>query len=122
MSKESIRKIIKCPSIPTPLGPYSQAVFANNHLFISGVLGTDADGNFAGDDTILQAKKALENIATILEEIGLKRNNVVKCTVLLTDIKDINAMNEVYREFFKPNFPARTCFQGNKSLHYFSAK
>lgn len=119
MSKESIRKIIKCPSIPTPLGPYSQAVFANNHLYISGVLGTDSDGNFSGDDTITQAKKALENIGTILEEIGLKRNNVVKCTVLLTDIKEIHAMNEVYREFFKPNFPARTCFQGIFKQNFF---
>lgn len=94
--------------------PFSQAVLTNdNTLYISGTLGINPETNELINDNITdQVRQALVNVGYLLEEVGCNYENVVKATVLLADIKDFNAMNEVYKEFFKQgNYPARTAFQ-----------
>jgi 2-iminobutanoate/2-iminopropanoate deaminase len=57
-----------------------------------------------------QARQALENIRASLEANGYSMRDLVKCTVMLADIGEWAAFNEVYRTFFTPPYPARSAF------------
>ena len=106
-----MKKIIATENAPKAVGPYSQAVEANGTLYISGQIPVvPADGSIPG--TIEeQTEQVLRNIGAILSEAGLGYGNVVKTTVLLGDIADFKAMNEVYAGFFTEDKPARACYQ-----------
>ena len=107
-----MKEILNSEKAPAAIGPYSQAVAANGIIFVSGQLPIDpATGAFAGDDIASQTRQALTNIQEILNSRGLSMENVVKTTVLLKDIGDFAAMNEVYAEFFTAGCPARAAFQ-----------
>ena len=106
-----MNKIIHTPNAPAAIGPYSQAVQAGNMLFVSGQIPIDpATSSFAGEDIVTQSRQSLTNVKNILEAAGYALTDVVKTTVLLSDIADFAAMNAVYGEFFKENCPARACF------------
>ncbi len=97
---------------PKAIGPYSQAVATGNTLYISGQLPIDpATGSFAGTDITSQTRQALKNILAILTANDMTMANVVKVTVLLADIEEFGAMNEVYATFFEAPYPARAAFQ-----------
>lgn len=97
---------------PAAIGPYSQAVQAGNTVYVSGQLPIDpATGAFAGEDIRAQTRQSLTNIRSILEAVGSDMSKVVKTTVLLKNIADFAAMNEVYAEFFAAPYPARAAFQ-----------
>lgn len=97
---------------PAAIGPYSQAIRAGETIYVSGQLPVDpATGEFAGEDIESQTRQSLTNIRNILKEAGADMSNVVKTTVLLSDIADFGAMNAVYAEFFEAPFPARAAFQ-----------
>jgi len=107
-----MNQAIHTDNAPAAIGPYSQAVKAGNTIYVSGQLPVDpATGEFAGDSIAEQTKQSLTNIKNILEKAGGGMENVVKTTVLLSDIGDFAAMNEVYATFFKEPFPARAAFQ-----------
>ncbi|RVU97299.1 reactive intermediate/imine deaminase [Coriobacteriales bacterium OH1046] len=98
---------------PAAIGPYSQAIRAEGaSINVSGQLPIDpATGVFAGDDIQSQTRQSLANIRAILAEAGATMADVVETTVLLTDIAEFGAMNEVYAEFFEAPYPARAAFQ-----------
>ena len=97
---------------PAAIGPYSQGVQAGNTIYVSGQLPIDpATGAFAGDEIRAQTRQSLTNIRNILEAAGTDMSKVVKTTVLLKNIADFGAMNEVYAEFFSEPYPARAAFQ-----------
>ena len=103
--------IIHTEKAPAAIGPYSQAVKAGNLLFVSGQIPIDpATGTFAGEDIASQTRQSLNNVKAILEEAGYCLADVVKATVLLSDMGDFAAMNAVYAEFFTANCPARAAF------------
>ena len=107
-----MNKAIHTENAPAAIGPYSQAVKAERTIYVSGQLPVDpSTGEFAGDDIKTQTKQSLTNISNILKEAGAGMENVVKTTVLLADIGDFAAMNEVYATFFTEPFPARAAFQ-----------
>ncbi len=107
-----MNKAIHTENAPAAIGPYSQAVKAEGTIYVSGQLPVDpSTGEFAGDDIKTQTKQSLTNISNILKEAGAGMENVVKTTVLLADIGDFAAMNEVYATFFTEPFPARAAFQ-----------
>ena len=102
---------IDTPSAPAAIGPYSQAIEAGNTVYVSGQLPLNpATGQFESDDIRVLTRRSLTNIKNILAEAGLTMANVVKTTVLLADMNDFSAMNEVYAEFFTAPFPARSAF------------
>ena len=106
------KKVIATENAPAAIGPYSQAVIADNTVYVSGQLPINpTTGEFAGSDIKAQTKQSLTNIKNILTQAGLGMESVVKMTVLLKDINDFNAMNEVYKTFFEKDFPARAAFQ-----------
>lgn len=107
-----MKKIIATDNAPAAIGPYSQAVEANGTLYISGQIPLDpATGKLVEGDISLQTERVMENIAAILKEAGMTLDNVVKSTVLLKDIGDFKAMNEVYGKYYNTEPPARAAFQ-----------
>ena len=97
---------------PAAIGPYSQGIQAGNTIYVSGQIPIDpATGEFAGQDIKIQTRQSLTNISNILAAAGASMADVVKTTVLLNDIADFAAMNEVYAEFFTEPYPARAAFQ-----------
>ena len=103
---------INTPNAPAAIGPYSQAIQAGNTIYVSGQLPIDpATGAFAGEDIKAQTRQSLTNMKNILIEAGTDMSAVVKTTVLLANIADFAAMNEVYAEFFTAPYPARAAFQ-----------
>ena len=107
-----MKTVISTPKAPAAIGPYSQAVQAGNTVYVSGQLPIDpATGAFAGEDIRAQTRQSLTNIRSILEAVGADMSKVVKTTVLLKNIADFAAMNEVYAEFFAAPYPARAAFQ-----------
>ncbi len=106
-------KELKSANAPAAIGPYCQGIEAQGTvIYVSGQLPIDpATGEFPGDSIQIQTKQSLENIKAILAEAGCTMANVVKSTVLLKDIGDFGAMNEVYGQYFQGLCPARAAFQ-----------
>lgn len=103
---------VSTQSAPAAIGPYSQAVQADATVYVSGQLPIDpATGAFPGDDITAQTRQSLLNVQAILTEAGMSMADVTKTTVLLADIADFAAMNEVYSTFFSAPYPARAAFQ-----------
>ena len=103
---------IQTQNAPAAIGPYSQAIQAGGTIYVSGQLPINpATGEFAGADIRAQARQSLENIKAILAAAGADMAHVVKTTVLLQDMADFAAMNEVYAEYFSEPYPARAAFQ-----------
>jgi 2-iminobutanoate/2-iminopropanoate deaminase len=104
MSKE----IIQTSKVPTPIGPYSQAVIANGFLFASGqVAFNPTTGELVLTDIQAETRQVMENIKAILDEAKLSFANVVKTTIFLSDMQLFAQVNEVYGSYFTANFPAR---------------
>lgn len=102
---------ISTKNAPAAIGPYSQAIEANGTVYVSGQLPINpATGEFAEGDIKALANQSLTNIKNILAEAGLEMKNVVKVTVLLADIADFAAVNEVYAQYFEAPYPARSAF------------
>lgn len=107
-----MKKEIAAANAPAAIGPYSQATQNQETVYISGQLPIDPKtGAFPSDDIKDQTRMSLSNIKAILEEAGMDFSCVLKSTVLLSDIGDFGAMNEVYGEFFQAPYPARAAFQ-----------
>ncbi|GLC78676.1 RidA family protein [Lacrimispora brassicae] len=107
-----MKKVLATEKAPAAIGPYSQGVRGGDYVFISGQLPIDpATGEFAGDDIVSQTRQSLTNIKSILESEGLSMANVVKTTVLLKNISEFGAMNEVYASFFEGECPARAAYE-----------
>ncbi len=105
-------KAIATAKAPGAIGPYSQGITAGNTTYVSGQIPIDpATGVFAGEDIVSQTRQSLTNIRNILAEAGLSMADVVKVTVLMTDIAEFADMNAVYAEFFTEPYPARAAYQ-----------
>lgn len=97
---------------PKAIGPYSTANIAGSLCFLSGMLGIDpATGKLVEGDAQAQAVQAMNNVRTVLEEMGLNTSSVLKTTVFLKDLNDFGKINAIYAEFFGPDYPARSCVE-----------
>ncbi|MBF0629078.1 MAG: RidA family protein [Magnetococcales bacterium] len=93
---------------PEAIGPYSQAVWAGEWLFVSGQIPLDpASGQLVAGEVTQQAERVLTSIGAILEAAGVGFGDVVKTTLYLVDMNDFAAVNAVYGRFFTAPFPAR---------------
>jgi 2-iminobutanoate/2-iminopropanoate deaminase len=93
--------------------PFSEAVLVGEMLYLSGQLGTDSTGRVVPGGIGPETRQALTNIADVLERHGSSLDQVVKCTVMLADIREWGKMNEVYVTFFRSHRPARSAFGTN---------
>ena len=104
-------KALNTDKAPAAIGPYSQAIRTGGIVFVSGQLPIDpSTGAFPEGGIKEQTRQSLTNARAILQSEGLDLNNVVKTTVLLSDIANFGPMNEVYAEFFQAPYPARSAF------------
>lgn len=108
------KKIVNTPLAPSPIGPYNQAVFADDMLFISGQVCIDpATGDLKNSDLKEEAHQVMKNLQAILTEAGLNFSHVVKTTIFLTDMHQFGLVNEVYGQYFDQaaGYPARETVQ-----------
>lgn len=103
-----MKKIIFTENAPAPIGPYSQATEAMGFIFISGQIAIHpATGAVVEGDVSAQAKQVMENLKAIIIASGCTMENVMKCTIYLTDMNDFGKVNEVYGSYFTSEPPAR---------------
>lgn len=105
-------KVINTVNAPAAIGPYSQAIEAGGVVYVSGQLPLDPTTmEFAPGGVAAQTKQCLENIKAIVEEAGLKLENIAKCGIFLKSLEDFAAVNEVYAQYFTDHKPARFCVE-----------
>ena len=99
--------------LPSTL-PFSEAVRVGNLVYLSGQLGiVPGSMKLVPGGIKEEARQTLENIRTALEAHGYKMSDLVKCTVMLADMAEWTAFNDVYKTFFTGHFPARSAFGAN---------
>lgn len=108
-----MHKKIETDRAPKAIGPYSQAVTSPPFLFVSGQLPVDpATGKIIEGDISAKTRQVLKNIQAILEEAGFKVEDVARTEIFLLDLKDFQAVNQVYGEVFAgATPPARQTIQ-----------
>src|SRR5690242_12470266 len=94
------------PTGPTPVGPYSPGVMAGDYLYVSGQGAKAPDGRMP-ETFEAQVRQTLENVKSVLTAAGLGMQNVAYTHVYLEDMRNFDAMNRVYREYFRATPPAR---------------
>ena len=92
---------------PAPLGPYSDAIRSGNLLFISCQAPFNAAGVIVGKDIAVQTTQAMNNLASLLDSVGLEMRHVIKATVYLSNWDNFKGYNEVYKKFMGDHKPAR---------------
>lgn len=107
-------KVITPAGSPPPLAPYSPGAQAGNILYIGGTLAMDADGKtFGVGDVRAQTRNVLESIKAVLAAAGGTMTDITFNQIFLKDLADYAAMNEVYKEYFPKNPPARYCIRAD---------
>uniref|UniRef100_A0A0C9S822 TSA: Wollemia nobilis Ref_Wollemi_Transcript_6688_1073 transcribed RNA sequence n=1 Tax=Wollemia nobilis TaxID=56998 RepID=A0A0C9S822_9CONI len=108
----ALKEAIQTDKAPAALGPYSQAIKANNLVFVSGVLGLIPEtGKFVSDSVEEQTEQVLKNMGEILKASGASYSSVVKTTIMLADLNDFKKVNEIYAKYFLSPAPARSTYQ-----------
>ncbi|MEM7083882.1 MAG: RidA family protein [Pseudomonadota bacterium] len=104
-----MRKAIYTDEAPAAIGPYSQGVWSDNRLYVSGQTPIDpGTGQLVDGDITAQTQRVFDNLRAILREAGLRFEHAIKLNVYLIDMADFAAMNAVYQEQFAAPFPSRT--------------
>lgn len=108
-----MKKIIETSKAPAPVGPYNQAIEVNGLVFVSGQIALDPEsGELITSSIQDETNKVFSNIIAILKEADLTLENVVKCTVFVSDIHQYGAINAVYSQYFQEETaPARELVQ-----------
>ena len=97
------------PSEKYPDYPFSEAVAYGGVLYLSGDVGTDADGNLVEGGIRAESRQTMENIKSTLNRHKLDMSDIIKCTVFLADIREWPVFNEIYASYFeKGRYPARS--------------
>lgn len=96
---------------PAAIGPYSQGIVAGNTVYVSGQIPIDPATGRIPEGIEAQTAQCLNNITAILAQNGMTLDNVVKTTVFLADLNDFVPMNNVYAQFFREPYPARSAVQ-----------
>jgi 2-iminobutanoate/2-iminopropanoate deaminase len=104
-----MKKIVTTANAPAPIGPYNQAVFAGDTLYISGQIPIDPKtGNLVSGDIKKETEQSMQNLKAILTEAGMTFENVVKSSIFVKDMHQFSQINEVYGAYFDADTaPAR---------------
>ena len=111
MSGEVSKRIVAVSSAPGMSKALSQGVIANGFLFTAGQIGVDPKTGILREGVTSQARQALENLKHVLEVAGVSLQNVVRVGVYYEDINNSPVVQEIYKEFFPIDPPARTSIQ-----------
>ena len=107
------KKIVSTNNAPAPVGPYSQAVWAGNILFLSGQIAIDpTTGSLVLDNIEAETHQVMKNIGAMLTAAEVTFEHVVKTSIYLSDMNDFNSVNTVYASYFNADTaPARECVE-----------
>lgn len=108
-----MKTIIKTDKAPLPIGPYNQAVLVDNTLYASGQIAIDPKTNeLIKGDIKAETKQVMENLKAVLDAAEMDFDQVVKCSIFISDMNDFTSINEVYGSYFdNANAPARETVQ-----------
>lgn len=108
-----MKKIINTSNAPAPLGPYNQAILANNTLYLSGQIPINPKTGKMVDSSIEEAtKQVMENLQAVLKEAQMTFANVVKTSIFIADMDDFTKINSIYASYFEEaTAPARETVQ-----------
>ena len=108
----SQREVILTDKAPGAIGPYSQAIKAGGLVFCSGQIALDPETmEVVSGDVVAETHRVMKNLEAVLKAAGSSLEQVVKTTILLTDLGDFGAVNEVYGSYFPDAPPARACYE-----------
>ena len=105
------KKIITINRAPKAIGPYSQGVVSNGHIFLSGQIPINSNGELLDGNIQEQVALVFKNIQHLLETQNCTLQNIVKLTVFLKDIEDFDAVNGKMIELLEEPYPARSLVQ-----------
>lgn len=106
------KTIIKTKLAPEPIGPYNQAILADNTLYISGQICIDpVTGALKNKDVQEETHQVMHNLKAILTAAGMDFSDVIKTSIFIMDMHQFGAINEVYGKYFESEFPARETVQ-----------
>lgn len=107
------RQTITTPKAPAPIGPYSQAVLSGDTLYVSGQIALDPQsGQLKIDDLKDETHCVMRNLKAILNQAQMNFDQVVKCTIFISDMNDFGIINTIYGQYFdEKNAPARETVQ-----------
>ena len=89
--------------------PFSEAVRVGSTLYLRGMLGSPVGaGKLVPGGIKEETRQTMDNLKALLEANDYAMSDLVKCTVMLVDMTEFGAFNDVYRTYFKDHFPART--------------
>tara|TARA_B100000524_G_scaffold130220_1_gene64336 strand:- start:223 stop:603 length:381 start_codon:yes stop_codon:yes gene_type:complete len=104
-----MKKIISTKGAPEPIGPYNQAVMFGDTLYTSGQIAIDPkNGSLILDTIENETKMVMENLKSILSSAEMSFENVIKCTIFISNMKNFSKINKIYAEYFQEKTaPAR---------------
>lgn len=106
-----MNKTVYTKLAPNPVGPYSQAILADDTLYCSGQIGINPETNLIVEGGIeKETYQVINNVENVLKEAGFSFDDVIKTTCFLADMKDFSLFNDIYAKYFISN-PARSCVQ-----------
>ena len=105
------RKVIKTNKAPQAIGVYSQGIQADNLVFTSGQIPLDLEGQLIQNNFKAECVQVIKNIQAVLEASDCQLSDVIKLTVFLTDLSLFPQLNEVFKDFFINNPPARSAVE-----------
>jgi 2-iminobutanoate/2-iminopropanoate deaminase len=102
------KTVIYTQDAPAPIGPYNQAILADNTLYVSGQIALDSQtGDFIQETIEAETMQVLKNMEAVLKAADMSLANVVKCSIFVKDMNNFARINDVYATFFATNAPAR---------------
>ena len=104
-----MKQIVQTDQAPAPVGPYNQAILHNGTLYVSGQIALDpATGKLVTDNIEVETHKVMKNIQAILTKVGATFEDVLKCSVFVSDMENYSRINAVYSQYFNDDTaPAR---------------
>ena len=109
------KRAIQIADAPSPVGSYSQGILQNNMLFISGQIPLNPKSSELETASIeIATNRVMLNIKALLESAGMQMNDIVKCSIFLTDLNNFEIVNEIYSSHFDDLYPARETVQVSK--------
>jgi 2-iminobutanoate/2-iminopropanoate deaminase len=108
---QSEKKFVR--PLPGQTPPYSLGVTAGGVIYVAGQLPTDDKGNLVAGDFAAQTKQVFDNLRYVLQQAGSSLDNAVQATVMLQNASDFAALDQIYRQQFKSEPPARTTVIGS---------
>ena len=109
-----MKKMISTDNAPSAIGTYSQAILANDFLFISGQIPLDPEKMELVEGIDNQIRMVFKNIKEILKEANMSYSNIIKLTILLDNLENFEKVNEIMGQLFDKPYPARAAYEVTK--------